>query len=201
MMLKNKSTTLNGIHCTCPTTNVCIMNKFKILTSWSWRSWQNAKSQFVFTKLYVMMKSSMWSSSAPQQTTSALKQKACSHCTKAPCKTVKNGILKSVSEEISSWIDKAHKAGQNTYGITNTILHELKESLPWLNCNLYSHYIKHNNCPLMITANTDELQVISSIETPASNNCSSRVWQVEEREPWNKHMHWERCILCNHYRC
>ena len=83
---------------------------------------------------------------------------------------MKNGILKSVSEEISSRIEKAHKAGQNTYGITNAVLRELKESLPWLNRNLYSHYIKHNNPPLMITANTDELQVVSSIEMPASDN-------------------------------
>ena len=80
---------------------------------------------------------------------------------------MKNCTLKAVSDEVSSWTKKAHKAGQNTYGITNTIQCKLKESLPWLNCNLYSHYIKHNNLALMITANTDELQVISSIEMPA----------------------------------
>ena len=142
----------------------------------------NTKIWFVFTKSCTMTKTSkhLSSSTACQQPASASKQKKCSRRPKAPSKTAKNAILKSIAEEICSHVEKAEEACKSTNGIAIMVLWEFQESQPWLTHNHYSHYIKCNKPPQMITINTRELQQISSIES-AQNTASSSDTQKKKK--------------------
>ena len=96
----------------------------------------------------VMVKQGEWhSSSAHPSPARAAKQKDSGDQPKIPCKTVKNVILKSITEQVDSQVDNAKSAGDSTYRITNAIICKFKESQPLLNRNLYSHYIMTNKPP------------------------------------------------------
>jgi len=70
------------------------------------------------------------SSSSAQKHGPARQKKWCSYVIqlKAPCKTVKNTVLKSVTEEINSCVKKAKSSDESTYGIANKILHKLNKA-------------------------------------------------------------------------
>ena len=104
------------------------------------------------------------SSSARPSPARAAKQKDSGDQPKIPCKTVKKAILKSIAEQVDFQVDNAKSAGESTYGIANAIIRQFKESQPWLNRNLYSHYVKTNKPPRVITVDTS-IQVMSSLDS------------------------------------
>ena len=104
------------------------------------------------------------SSSARPSPARAAKQKDSGDQPKIPCKTVKNAILKSIAEQVDVQVDNAKSAGESTYGIANAIIRQFKESQPWLNRNLYSHYVKTNKPPRVITVDTS-VQLMSSLDS------------------------------------
>jgi len=100
----------------------------------------------------------------PSITPRAAKQKSSRDQPKIPCKTIKNVILKSITEQVDSQVDNAKSASESTYGIMNTIICRFKESQPWLNRNLDSYYIKTNKPTQVITVDTS-VQLMSSINS------------------------------------
>ena len=119
------------------------------------------------------------SSATHRQPARLLKQTKHSKCPKAPAKAVKNVLLKSIAEEIQSYISKNLDAGKSTVGLANEVLREFKQTLPWLNHNLYSHYIKTNPSQHIIITNSDKFMQISSIESlqtmlPSDTNTQKR---------------------------
>ena len=67
------------------------------------------------------------SSASHQQPTKASKQKGLSCCTNAPCKAVKNAILRTIAEEIHSPIEKVHHTKESKNGIEKKFQRNLRK--------------------------------------------------------------------------
>ena len=76
-------------------------------------------------------------------------------------------------EEIHCRIEKAHQTQESKYGIENKVLKQFRESLPWLNRNVYFYYVKHNLPPQSVIANSEDLQLISTINESTINDSST----------------------------
>ena len=68
------------------------------------------------------------SSSAHPSPARAAKQKGSGDQPMVPCKTVKNVMLKSITEQVDSQVDDAKSASKSTYRIANAIIRQFKKA-------------------------------------------------------------------------